>query len=136
MRYAAANWHQLALIAAVILAIAGGAIAWRFGRPKDNAEIERERRAYLNRIGRIVDGQVLEIVERPAEEKGRSGNHKLLLYSYSISGVSYEAAQDITGLEERACLDRVVAGQPAGVKYDPSNPSNSILIADDWSGLH
>lgn len=101
-------------------------------------EIERERRAYLNRIGRIVDGQVLEIVERPAEESGasKSAIHKLLLYTYSISGVSYEAAQDITGLEERACLDKVVSGQPAGVKYDPSNPSNSILIADDWSGLH
>ncbi|HEV2489420.1 MAG TPA: hypothetical protein VGT03_06410 [Candidatus Acidoferrales bacterium] len=138
MKFAAANWHQLAFIAVVVLVIAAAAIAWRVGRAKDPAEIERERRAYLNRIGRIVDGQVLEIVERPAEEAGRSKpvNHKLLLYAYSISGVSYEAAQDITGLEERACLDRVVAGQPAGVKYDPSNPSNSILIADDWSGLH
>ncbi|HEV2298009.1 MAG TPA: DUF3592 domain-containing protein [Candidatus Acidoferrales bacterium] len=138
MAYATANWHQVALIAAVVIVIAGGVIAWRFGRAKDSAEIERERRAYLNRIGRIVDGQVLEIVERPAEDPGKSraAVHKLLLYTYSISGVSYEAAQDITGLEERACLDRVVAGQPAGVKYDPSNPSNSILIADDWSGLH
>lgn len=132
------NWHQLALVAAVVIVIAAGVIAWRMGRRKDAVELERERRAYLNRIGRIVDGQVLEIVERPAEEEGvsKATNRKLLLYTYSISGVSYEAAQDITGLEERACLDRVVAGQPAGVKYDPSNPSNSILIADDWSGLH
>lgn len=138
MAHIASNWHQLALVAAIVIVIAGGAIAWRFGRAKDAMEIERERRAYLNRIGRIVDGQVLEIVERPAEEGGasKSAIHKLLLYTYSISGVSYEAAQDITGLEERACLDKVVSGQPAGVKYDPSNPSNSILIADDWSGLH
>ena len=111
--------------------------------------MERERRSYLNRVGRIVDGQVLEVVERPAEQEGaasanrkrsRAGklvpaNHRLLLYTYSISGVTYEAAQDITGLEEQACLERVVAGQPVGVKYDPANPSNSILIADDWSGL-
>ena len=138
MAHVASNWHQLALAAAIVIVIAGGAIAWRFGRAKDATEIERERRAYLNRIGRIVDGQVLEIVERPAEESGasKSAIHKLLLYTYSISGVSYEAAQDITGLEERACLDKVVSDQPAGVKYDPSNPSNSILIADDWSGLH
>ncbi|HVA16316.1 MAG TPA: hypothetical protein VMV59_01245, partial [Candidatus Dormibacteraeota bacterium] len=67
--------------------------------------------------------------------KLKSANHRMLLYSYSISGVTYEAAQDITGLEEQACLERVVAGQPVGVKYDPANPSNSILIADDWSGL-
>jgi hypothetical protein len=28
-----------------------------------------------------------------------------------------------------------VAGQPASVKYDTSNPSDSIIVADDWSGL-
>ena len=122
-----------------------------FGRSKDSAEAERERRAYLNRVGRIVDGQVLEIVEESVENRGaghtglfakrsRASNakiaaHKMLLYTYSISGVTYEAAQDISGLEEQACLERVVAGQPVGVKYDPANPSNSILIADDWSGL-
>lgn len=114
--------------------------------------MERDRRAYLNRVGRIVDGQVLEIVEGSSEPHGPSSaglfgkrreekaktkvaNHKMLLYTYAISGVTYEAAQDITGLEEQACLERVVAGQPVGVKYDPANPSNSILIADDWSGL-
>ena len=59
----------------------------------------------------------------------------MVCYSYSISGVSYETAQDVTGLEERAPLDRMVAGQPASIKYDPSNPSDSILIAEDWSGL-
>lgn len=121
-----------------------------FGRSKDSQDLERERRAYLNRIGRIVDGQVLEIVEKSSgdasatlglfgkrgrAEKDKAPNHKLLLYTYSISGVTYEAAQDITGLEEQACLERVVAGQPVGVRYDPANPSNSILIADDWSGL-
>lgn len=120
-----------------------------FGRAKGYPEVERERRSYLNRVGRIVDGQVLEIVEGAAEysrpsqagifgkrraEKARP-THKMLLYTYSISGVTYEAAQDISGLEEQACLERVVAGQPVGVKYDPANPSNSILIADDWSGL-
>ena len=61
---------------------------------------------------------------------------QLLYYTYSISGVTYETAQDVTGLEERLHLTRVAAGQTASVKYDPSNPSNSILLADDWSGLH
>lgn len=121
-----------------------------FGRAKDSVEAERERRSYINRVGRIVDGQVLEIVEESGDsiaaapaglfgkkraERAKMSHHKMLLYTYSISGVTYEAAQDISGLEEQACLDRVVAGQPVGVKYDPANPSNSILIADDWSGL-
>jgi hypothetical protein len=64
------------------------------------------------------------------------GVPKLLYYSYSISGVTYETAQDITGLEERVHLSRIASGQTASVKYDPANPSNSILLADDWSGLH
>jgi hypothetical protein len=133
-----------------VIVIGAFSLVRLFGRAKDYAEAERERRSYLNRVGRIVDGQVLEIVEGPVEpssasqagifgkrrgEKAGKLAHKMLLYTYSISGVTYEAAQDISGLEEQACLERVVAGQPVGVKYDPANPSNSILIADDWSGL-
>ena len=151
MRNAAAHWHELVLVLAVVVVIAAIAVAWRFGHARDSSAVERERRSYLNRVGRIVDGQVLEIVERAAEQESAAGakifrqrapggkikaaSHRMLLYTYSISGVTYEAAQDITGLEEQACLERVVAGQPVGVKYDPANPSNSILIADDWSGL-
>ena len=63
------------------------------------------------------------------------GRRKLVCYSYSISGVSYETAQDITSLQGRAGLERIITGLPASIKFDPSNPSNSILIADDWSGL-
>lgn len=152
-----------------------------FLRPQreDPAAVERERRAYLNRVGRIVEGHVVEVADAsfiraggaaenvpvavstaaaPPSEKvslelrdkkhealvaNRHGDGatpdglpKLLFYSYSISGVTYETAQDITGLEEQLHLDRVAAGQTASVKYDPSNPSNSILLADDWSGLH
>ena len=152
MNLLGAHWRPLLLVGLIIIVLVGLAGIWKFGHRKDPMEFERERRAYLNRVGRIVDGQVLEVVEKPSEEtdplssgifgknanagKAKPGKHKLLVYTYSISGVSYEAAQDITGLEERACLDRVVSGQPAGVKYDPANPSNSILLADDWSGLH
>lgn len=150
MRYAVTNWRELALIAAAVAVITGGIIAWR-RRSADPADAERQRRSYLNRVGRIVEGQVLEILEQPrgllrAPRRGLfgrrensapgNGGHKLLFYTYSISGVTYETAQDITELEESACLGRLVVGQPASVKYDPANPCNSILIADDWSGLH
>lgn len=124
---------------------------WLRRKPDDPAEIEKQRRAYLNRVGRIVEGQVLEIAEHPRDAKetqpsgmfgkrrhttASNGARRLIHYTYSISGVTYETAQDITGLEARLVLSRVAAGQTASVKYDPSNPSNSILIADDWSGLH
>jgi len=145
------DWHNLLPVAGLVVLAIASIIFWLGRKPDDPSEIERERRAYLNRIGRIVEGQVLEIVDHPRSPQelkasaGRgkhrrggasNGTQKLLYYTYSISGVTYETAQDVTGLEERLHLSRVAAGQVASVKYDPSNPSNSILLADDWSGLH
>jgi hypothetical protein len=146
-----ADWHNWLPAAGIgVLAILG-IVFWLRRKPEDANEQERQRRAYLNRVGRIVEGQVLEVVDHqhsaaPTKQAGlfrkgasgaiANGTQKLLYYTYSISGVTYETAQDITGLEEQAHLGRVVAGQPASVKFDPSNPSNSILLADDWSGLH
>jgi hypothetical protein len=135
------NWQMWALNAASLAVVGGAFISKLLGRSPDPDEVERQRRAYLNQIGRIVEGQITDLVE-VAEDKARrksakevAGRRKLVCYSYSISGVSYETAQDITSLEGRAGMERIITGLPASIKYDPSNPSNSILIADDWSGL-
>jgi hypothetical protein len=131
----------LTLSAAAWAAVGGAFISRLLGRSPDSDEIERQRRAYLNQIGRIVEGQITDLVEVAEDTGGRKvskapdGRRKLVCYSYSISGVSYETAQDITSLQGRAGLERIITGLPASIKYDPSNPSNSILIADDWSGL-
>jgi hypothetical protein len=140
----------------VILAMAGAALAalimigYAFFRPAENPEaIERKRRLHLNQIGRITEGQVVELAEHPPEPKverkilfrssarplADNQLRHLVSYSYAISGVTYHTAQDITGLEGQIRFERLVAGQPASVKYDPANPSDSILVADDWSGL-
>jgi hypothetical protein len=164
------DWRNLVPLAG-LAALAAGGIFFAFHRkPEDFDDQERQRRAYLNRVGRIVEGHILEIAEhnptahngnssslsgrpplsasrskptRSASLFSRSGKgdasvstRMLLHYTYAISGVSYETAQDVTGLEERLHLARIASGQIASVKYDPSNPSNSILLADDWSGLH
>jgi hypothetical protein len=124
----------------------GGILLYLKSRSRDPAEIERQRRNYLNRIGRITDGRILEYVERATVELEGNRNVKraepevrciqrLLCYAYAVAGVRYETAQDVTGLEARMCLRNLVAGQAASVKYDPANPGNSILIADNWSGV-
>jgi hypothetical protein len=142
-------------IAGLVVMAAIGIIVWLRRKPIDASEIERQRRAYLNKVGRIVEGQILEISENPLADDSKhhrttaktsdaklaptapsNGTQRLIYYTYSISGVTYETAQDVTGLEERLHLKRAAVGQTASVKYDPSNPSNSILLADDWSGLH
>ena len=50
-----------------------GIIVWLRRKPIDASEIERQRRAYLNKVGRIVEGQILEISEDglPADEARR-----------------------------------------------------------------
>ncbi len=162
MRELLSDWNNL-LPAAGLAVLAGALVVfWLRRKPATPHDLEYQRRAYLNRIGRIVEGQVLEMVDQNRQENSghpgagkektgigpirfltkrqdlvHAGNpQKLLYYTYAISGVSYETAQDITGLEERFHLSRITSGQTASVKYDPSNPSNSILLADDWSGLH
>ncbi len=137
------------------MGVAAAVLLYRlFQKPEDPEDEERLRRFQLNQVGRIVEGLVVDLVETPASPApvassgmfsrsktaasgvAMKGVRRLVRYSYSISGVTYETAQDITGLEKRLRLERLAAGQPASVKYDPSNPSNSILVADDWSGIH
>jgi Protein of unknown function (DUF3592) len=153
LRHLLENWRHYLPFVGIGFAILVVALFILYKREPDPDEIERERRVYLNRIGRIVEGQILEIEDkklepRPEPKRGLFGRKKsgaggtpsvatmLLHYTYSISGVTYETAQDITGIEQTVCLKHAVIGQAASVKYDPSNPSNSILVAEDWSGLH
>jgi hypothetical protein len=144
-----ADWKlALAMAGAAVAAVA--MIAYAFFRPSEDQEgAERKRRLHLNQIGRIAEGQIVELAEHPPmvqeQRKKLFGGgarplpdtraRHLVSYSYAISGVTYHTAQDITGLEGQIRFERLVAGQPASVKYDPSNPSDSILVADDWSGL-
>ncbi len=154
MSFPGLDWRVLLLAAAAVLLAAGLIVVWWRRRPRDPEEIERQRRAYVNQIGRIVEGEVLEFRETHPHDlhtpksfslSKRNGGARVtahhlprnvVVYRYAISGVTYETAQDITGLEERACVETLVAGLPISVKYDPANPGNSILVADDWSGVH
>jgi hypothetical protein len=153
LKFLLASWRDVVPLAGLIALGSAGAFFLFRKEPENADELERQRRAYLNRIGRIVEGHILEFVDRPdgaldpaqapkwpapgkrAVAGQRNGAKKLLFYTYSISGVTYETAQDVTGLEEQAHLKRIAVGQTASVKYDPANPSNSILLADDWSGV-
>jgi hypothetical protein len=103
---------------------------WRRDRP-DAAELERRRRLQVNRVGRIAEGRIVELMDQigvaPAEH--------LLAYSYRVRGVEYQAAQDISTLQDRFDFHQLAAGHPTQVKYDPHNPTNSIVLCEEWSGL-
>jgi hypothetical protein len=103
-------------------------LAWR---RKDPAELERLRRLDINKRGRISAGRVVDLAE--AETAGLKS--LLVIYSYEVAGVTYEAAQDVTALPEIAAIAQFLPGRTASVKYDPKRPTNSIIVCEEWSGL-
>jgi hypothetical protein len=100
-------------------------------RRRDPTELERLRRLDINKRGRISAGRIVDLVE--AETAGSKS--RLVVYSYEVAGVTYEAAQDVTALPEIAAMAHFLAGQTASVKYDPKRPANSIIACEEWSGL-
>jgi hypothetical protein len=113
-------------------AIIGYALLSR--KDKKTAEqIERERRTQLTLGGRIIDGNVIDVLELEESETGRQTI--LLIYTYDVAGVTYEAPQDVTHLRQFIDLYSCRLGLPASVKYDPHNPGDSLVISETWSGL-
>ena len=126
---------DLRLYSFAILGGAGlflAAAAWSRSRRKTPDQLELERRKRISEVGRITDGTVIDVNEM--QTKG-SGELQLLIYHYDVAGVSYEASQDVSSLRHMVDLHSCRAGLMTSIKYDPNNPGNSIVIAENWTGL-
>lgn len=109
------------------------ALSWFLRRkPKRPEEIERKRRAWLDQVGRITDGTVIDVQE---VQNGRERASTMLIFQYDVAGVSYEASQDVTYLRQLINLHSCRLGLPTSVRYDPQNPGNSIVVSERWMGL-
>ncbi len=100
---------------------------------KSPMQQEYERRTELTIGGRIIDGNILDVQELEDDKTGHQ--MILLIYTYDVAGVTYEASQDVTHLRQFIDLFSCRLGLPASVKYDPHNPGDSIVISETWSGL-
>jgi len=123
---------RLYMLALGTIGVAVASYALLRRKPKSVNDVELERRTWLNTVGRITDGTVIDVQEittvadRPAT---------MLIYQYDVAGVSYEASQDVTYLRQRINLHSCRLGLPTSVKYDSRNPGNSMVIAEGWMGL-
>ena len=109
---------------AVALAALGALIgyrAWKRSRITPE-ERERRRRSALVARGKMSDALLVEIRD------------DLLFYSYGVRGVEYTASQDVSMLKLQMPPDFSTI-DAVSVKYDPKNPANSIVLAEQWSGL-
>jgi hypothetical protein len=128
------NTNEWQVATGLTLMAAVGAIAfWLvFHRRKTAEELERARRQFLVHSGRLVDGMSLDVCKVEARD-GRALT--MLIYSYRIGGVDYECAQDLTNIQGLEDASHVRAGFPCTVRYQPGNPQNSIVVAEEWSGM-
>ncbi len=110
----------LAVLLAVIAALIGFR-AWKRSRIPPE-ERERVRRVQLAAAGKMGDATVVEVREQH------------LFYAYTVRGVEYTASQDVSLLLDRVPPD-LTEVQTVAVRYDPRNPANSIVVAENWSGL-
>ena len=120
-----ASTKEILLVLAGVLVLAGaifGYRAWRNSRITPE-ERERRRRVALVTRGKMGDATITEI------------RGELLFYSYDVRGVEYIASQDMSPLKEYLPTDLSVLIGAVSVRYDPKNPANSIVLAEDWSGL-
>jgi hypothetical protein len=86
-------------------------------------ERERRRRLMVNRIGRMGDATISDVRD------------DVVYYSYQVGGVSYTTSQDVSDLKQLLPPETSVLVGPAGLKYSPHNPANSIVFCENWSGL-
>ena len=91
-------------------------------KPKDK---EKLRRLEVNGNGRLGDATITDISD------------DAIFYEYSVAGLTYTASQDISQLHAMIPADsHRLIGRAASLKYSSHNPANSILLCEEWSGLH
>jgi hypothetical protein len=113
-----------------VLSFAGAAVVllalvafrrWKASRVSPE-ERERRRRAMLVARGKLIDAILVDVRE------------DLIFFSYHVRGMEYTASQDVSALREHLPED-LSSVEAVAVKYLPQNPANSIVLAEQWSGL-
>jgi len=111
----------LTLAAAALIALGLWIILRLRPSPKER---EKRRRLAINASGRVVEGTITE------------ANDTSIFYSYSVGGAGYATAQDIEELHQTIGVQpEKLIGAIVSVKYVRSNPANSIVVCEKWSGL-
>lgn len=120
----------LAASTAGIFAAGWFLVVIRRRRRRTPEELERLRRLDVNRRGRIASGEILDLMETAPGVMAC-----LAAYRYDVTGVTYQATQDLSALPAVLELVRRRVGRTVSVKYDPRIPANSILACEEWSGV-
>lgn len=89
-------------------------------KSKKTVNSEIERRAFLQSKGRITDGTIID------SETSETGE-EIVYYFYNIQGVDFESSEILTA-EQRENPLKYAPGAKVGVRFDPKNHGNSMLV--------
>lgn len=89
-------------------------------KSKPEIDLEAQRRAYLTRSGRITDGTIID------SETSDAGD-EIVYYLYTVHGTDFESSEILTEEQRREPL-KYAPGAKVGVRFDPKNHGNSMLV--------
>lgn len=88
-------------------------------KQKKNVDLEAQRRANLREKGRICDGTIID--------SETSAQGEIVFYVYSVHGVDFESSE-LLSEEQLSDPLKYAPGAKVGVRYDPKNHGNSMLV--------
>jgi hypothetical protein len=94
---------------------------FRRATPEDR---ERARLEALLKNSRSIEGTLTDKAE------------SLVYFTYEVRGVTYHAAQDVSVIPGAAARMGSQNLGPVTVRYSTTNPANSMVLSQDWSGLN
>jgi hypothetical protein len=93
---------------------------FRIFRKKQKKDTTAERLKFLLEHGRITDGRIVDYEITPRGDE-------IVYYVYTLNGVDFESSE-ILSEEQRKMPLQYAPGAKVGVRYDPRNQGNSMLV--------
>ena len=82
--------------------------------------MEAQRCEFLLAHGRITEGRIID-------SETSDGGAEIVFYLYNIQGVDFESSEILTDEKLQDPL-KYAPGAKVGVRYDPKNHGNSMLV--------
>lgn len=92
----------------------------KFFKRRKATDLHEERRRFLVESGRITDGRIID-------SEPSSGGREIVFYVYTLNGVDFESSEMLTEEQMEDPL-KYAPGAKVGVRYDPRNQGNSMLV--------
>ncbi len=127
-----AQLYTYGMTGALSFVVAAMALLRRGGRGT-SSQMEMARLRRIVATGRITDGAVIDVQEL---DSATDHARQVIMYTYDVAGVHYDCSQDVTLLRPWVDLHSCRIGVATSVRYDPQNPSDSIVVAERWCGPH